>query len=132
MANGFAALEAHIARLHALGELTRRAAPAAADAVEGVLHRQIAAGVDPDGKAWAPRKDNGEQPLQHAADALAVVPLGTKVYCRLKGPEARHHRGTARGGIVRRILPVKGLPKPMERAITDAIVDVFNETMEAR
>lgn len=132
MANGFAELDAQIARLRAMGELPRRAAPAAAEAVEDVLHRQIAAGVDPNGKAWEPRQEDGEKPLRNAAQALAVVAVGTTVFARLKGPEARHHLGTAKGGTVRRILPVRGIPAPMARVIANALAEEFRQMMGVR
>jgi hypothetical protein len=132
VANGFAALDAQIARLQAVGDLPRRAAPAAAEAVEDELRRQIRAGVDPQGASWKPREEDGGKPLRNAAQALAVVPIGTTVLARLKGPEARHHKGTAKGGTIRRILPVSGLPLPWARAIKRALVEEFEQTMGVR
>lgn len=132
MANGFAALDAQIARLGELQELARAAAPACAEKLEEELHRQISAGVDPDGKPWEPRKDTGEQPLQGAAKALGVAAVGTTVFCRVRGPEARHSKGTARGGVVRRILPLSGLPARYAKAIKRGLTRQFEQTMGVR
>ena len=131
MADGFAELDAMLARIQAVADLPRRAAPAVAEALEDELHAQIARGEGPDGEKWAPRQDGGA-PLQNAAKALAVVPIGTTVFARLKGPEARHHRGIARGAVVRRILPVRGIPNPMVRAIKAALKREFEQTTGGR
>jgi hypothetical protein len=133
MASGHEALDAHIARLRTLGtSFVRDAAPEIADACRGVLERQIAAGVDPNGKPWPAKKDGEGKPLAHAADALVVVPVGTTVFMRLKGPEARHHKGIAKGGTVRRILPVVDIPAPMSRAITSVLNERFEVHMGGR
>lgn len=132
MSNGFSELDAQIERLQALEDFPRKAAPDVAEALEDELHAQIKRGEGPDGRPWEPRQEDGEKPLQNAAKALAVVPIGTTVFARLKGPEARHHKGTAKGGTIRRILPVKGIPNPMVRAIKRVLKDRFEQTMEAR
>lgn len=124
---GFAALDAHIARLRGL-DLARRAAPDAARAVQDELRRQIAAGVDPDGKPW-PRTQDGRKPLATAEKALAVGAVGTTIVLRLRGHVARHHRGIARGGIERQILPRRGIPQAMDRAIRRVLADHFREAM---
>lgn len=132
MSDGFSELDAQIARLQELEDLPRKVAPDVAQALEDELHAQIARGQGPDGRAWEPRQEDGGKPLRNAAKALAVVPIGTTVFARLKGPEARHHLGIAKGGVVRRILPVRGIPNPMVRAIKRVIVEHFQRTMEAR
>lgn len=132
MADGFAELEAQIARLQRVAELPRLAAPDVAEALQEELEAQIARGQGPDGEAWAPRQEDGGQPLRGAAQALGVAAVGTTVIARLKGPEARHHLGRAKGGIVRRILPVQGIPDPMTRAIKRVVTEKFEEVMEVR
>lgn len=128
MADGYAELDAYIARLRALPELARRAAPDVADAVRDELRRQITAGTDPTGRPWQ-RTEDGRQALATAADALTVGAHGTRVIMRLRGHIARHHLGRAKGGTVRRILPTAGIPAPMARAITRVLVDHFRGAM---
>lgn len=127
-ASAFAALDAQIARLGDLRELTRAAAPDAAREVERTLKEQIAAGTDAEGKAW-PRNEDGSQPLQTAAKSLTVVPVGATVFCRLTGHIARHHRGIARGGVERAIFPAKGIPPRMAARIRAVLARRFEATM---
>lgn len=129
MADGFAALQAQIERVRALEDLPRRAAPECALELKDELDGQIGRGEDPDGNKWPPRKDTGERPLQNAAKATTVAAVGTTVFCRVRGPEARHSKGRARGGVVRRILPVKGLPEHFARAIKRGLTTTFEQTM---
>lgn len=120
-AAGFAALDDMIARLKRLPQLAEQAAPAVARALEQELEQQITRGQTPDGRAWEPRKDGG-QPLRGAGKVLAVVAVGKTVYARLRGVEARHHLGRARGGIERQILP---------RAMTPRIADLVRRELVA-
>lgn len=129
MADGTAALNAHIARLRALPKLAREAAPDVAHELESELRKQIAAGEGPDGAKWEPRKDDGGKPLVGAAKALRIAAVGTTVIARLVGPEARHNSGRARGGVKRQILPSKQLPRPLVLAIKRVLTDRFRETM---
>ena len=123
-AAGFAALDAHIARIRALPGLAQRAAPDVAQALRDELRRQIAAGTDPDGRPWT-LTEAGRQALATAAAALTVGSSGVQVIMRLRGHVARHHLGRAKGGIVRRILPTAGIPAPLARAITAVLADHF-------
>lgn len=132
MANGFSELDAMIQRVQRIEGFVRDAAPDVAEALEDELHAQIARGEGPDGRKWAPRADDGGQPLRGAAKALAVVPVGTTIFARLKGPEARHHLGIAKGGTVRQILPVRNLPNPVVRAFKRVLRERFEQTMEVR
>lgn len=116
MTKGLAQLDAHIARVESLPRVLKSAAPDVAQAVEAELLRTIAAGTDPDGKAWKPRESGGK-PLATAGKALAVVPMGTRVYARLSGHIARHHRGIVKGAVARRILPGRKLPTKMAEAV---------------
>jgi hypothetical protein len=119
-------LDAMIATINKLPELGQRAAGDVALAVEAELHRTIAAGTTPDGKPWQLTKD-GARPLTGAAKALAVVPVGTTIYVRLTGPEARHHLGRGRGGVVRQVIPTKQIPAAMASAIRAEVTRHFNE-----
>lgn len=128
MADDYATLDAFIARVRELPELGRRAAPDVADACKLELHRQIAAGVDPDARAWQLTAD-GRKPLATAAAALTVGSQGATVIMRLRGHIARHHRGRAKGGIERRILPTTGIPTPMADRIREVLVRHFEQVM---
>src|SRR3954471_14793920 len=119
-------LDAMIATINKLPELGKRSAGDVALAVEAELRRTIASGTTPDGRPWQPTKD-GARPLAGAANALAVVPVGTTIYVRLTGPEARHHLGRGRGGIVREVIPTKTIPAAMASAIRAELVRHFGE-----
>ena len=124
--NDLAQLDAMIATIGKLPDLCKLAAGDVALAIENDLHRTIAAGTTPDGEAWKPTKD-GERPLTGAAKALAVVPVGTTIYVRLTGPEARHHLGRGRGGVVREVIPTKQIPAPMATAIRAQLAKHFEQ-----
>jgi hypothetical protein len=123
-AKAFAALDAQIAMVEGLGDLAASAAPDVADVVEKAFQRQIRAGTDAEGVAWQ-KTQEGKQPLETAGKALAVAPIGTRILCVLKGHIARHHRGTAKGGIVRAVFPERGIPGPMVTKIKAVLVDEF-------
>lgn len=129
MAKGFAELDAMIARVDGLRDFVRDAAPEVADACRSELERTIKAGTTPDGREWEPKKEGTGKPLANAANALAVVPVGKTVFMTLQGPEARHHRGTAKGGTMRQVLPVSEVPGPMAKAIRRVLVKRFREAM---
>ena len=124
-------LDAQIARLQAVANLPRLAAPACAAELRVVMERQVNAGVNPQGEEWAPRKKDGAQPMQNAAQALTVVPIGSKVFARLKGVEVLHHRGLAKGGVKRVVIPTREVPmsEPMVRAILSGLEETFDLTM---
>ena len=124
MATGMDQLDAMIATIGRLPELARTAAPDVAEAVKVELERTIAAGTTPDGKPWE-RTEDGRQPLQHAASALRVAAVGTTIYVRLTGPEARHHLGRARGGKVRQVIPTTEIPARMGDEVRKVLVKHF-------
>lgn len=126
MSAGLDKLDEMIARINALPGLAQRAAPDVAFAVEAELERTIGAGTTPDGEPWAPTKE-GARPLAGAAKALGVAAVGTTIVVRLTGPEARHHLGRARGGVVRQIIPTDKIPAPMATAIGDVLTRHFGE-----
>lgn len=128
MADGFAQLDAHIARLEALAAMPERAAPAVARGLEREILGNVRRGVSPDGKAWTPTQA-GNLPLQNTGSELAVVAVRSTVVARLTGIHARHHLGAVRGGIARPILPASALPVPMVSSITEALTSEFGSTM---
>lgn len=121
-----ATLDAKIAFLAELGRITDDVMPDVADDVREELHRTSAAGQDPYGEAWQAKKDGGT-PLVTAANHIKVAAIGKRVFCRVTGYIAKHHRGHARGGIERHVLPTDGLPKPMARRIKATVIARFRE-----
>jgi hypothetical protein len=131
VANSHAALDAHIRKLRALGQLSARAAPKVATALEHELLANVERGVGPDGKPWPPTED-GHLPLQGAGDSLSVRAVGTVVVARLTGIHAMHHRGAVRGGVRRPILPSGKIPEPVAKAIDRVVDEEFKRIMGAR
>ena len=121
-----AAFDRRLAQLDALAKLPRSAAPAIARAVELVQHETIAAGTDPQGRAW-PLTKTGEKPLQHAAAAVTVTPVDGAIVIAVEGHEALHDKGKARGHVRRQIIPSGALPRKMSAAIGDAVDQAFTE-----
>lgn len=119
------ALRAWVRKLRSLPELAKEAAPAVADAVEAVLHKQIASSVDPNG-APLQLTQQGAAPLTGAAKALHVGNIGSTVVARLTGPEARHSLGRAKGGIVRQIMPTE-LTDKLSEATVKAVEQAWEE-----
>jgi hypothetical protein len=126
MRDGNAELEAMITRIREIPNLARRAAPEAAKAVKRELDATIAEGTSPTGEKWAPRKSDGGKPLAHASEALTVAPIGTRVFCKLSGVEARHDSGRVKGGTIRKIIPGSGIPPKIADAIGEVLDREFN------
>lgn len=106
-------------------ELVQGAAPEVAKALESDIQGSIAAGRAPDGAAWQLKKDGGK-PLQNAGSHVTVDVVGTVVLVKLTGDDVRHHKGTARGGIRRQVLPTRKIPESVSRAISK----VFGKTFQ--
>jgi len=119
--DALALVGAQIARLHAAGQAAEEAAPDVAQALRRELDANIAAGVDPGGKAWQPTAD-GHKPLRGAADNLSVRAIGRIIVARLTGYHARHHFGDVRGGVQRQILPSRSQLGPLLRATRDVVM----------
>lgn len=124
---GMAELDAMIARVRSLRGLATRAAPDVAAAIEAELHATIAAGTTPGGTAWQLTRD-GRTPLTGAAKALGVAAVGSTIYVRLTGVEARHHLGRARAGIERQVIPRELSPR-MAAAVHDVLARHFAEAV---
>lgn len=130
--SGHAAIDRMIAGLEALpGHLTSAAAPELATALEVELRSQIASGVGPDGKSWAPTRD-GAQALPNAARDLEVSASGKLVIATLGGVHARHHFGAVKGGVRRQILPSSGVPATVARAFESVLNDRFARATGSR
>lgn len=127
MADGFAQLDAMIAKMRALGTMTKDAAPDVAAAFEAELRGLLAGGQSPDGAPWQPTKA-GTQPLKGAPGAVYVRAVGTVVLARLSGHHVFHHYGTSKDPR-RRILPVRGLPASLGAAIKAGLVKWWGQEM---
>lgn len=68
-------------------------AAAALGEVDAHVTSTIAAGTDPKGKAWAPRKADGGKPLQNARAHVDVRLAGASVVVELEGYHNFHHYG---------------------------------------
>lgn len=125
MADGHAVMQQWIDMLRGLpAALVQQSAPAVAQALAAEINADVAAARSPDGEAWAPKKDGGRA-LQNAAQQVTVDVVGTVILAKLKGPEVRHHKGTARGGIRRQILPTRKIPDNVSRAIRSVFATNF-------
>jgi hypothetical protein len=83
--------------------LTVEAAPEIADALREHVVKTIDAGTTPDGVPWKPT-EKGTQPLRDAARNVFAFAIGSYVYIRVTGIEARHHLGTVKGRVKRQII----------------------------
>lgn len=124
-----AELDAMIAKIRRIPEIAKRAAPDVAEALRATILETINAGTTPEGEPWAPRKEDGGRPLAGAARALKVAPIGTRIFVRIAGPEARQHLGRARGGVRRGIIPTSLTPRMAER-VREVLARHFREIVE--
>lgn len=130
-AAGFASLGQMLETIRSLPRaLVVDAAPEVAQAMRDHLIDTIEAGTTPDGVSWAPRAKDGKTPLRNAARNVFAAALGSYVYIRVTGPEARHHLGTGKGRVKRQII-FEGtkLPAPVVREIQAIIARRFEQHM---
>jgi hypothetical protein len=121
-------LQAMIAKIIELPNLGKKAAPDVAKVMRRDIEGTIARGTTSEGHPWKHTQE-GEKPLQHAADALRVAAIGDVIYTRIVGVEARHHKGHVKGGLKRTILPVKKVPPRMAALIQKVLSDAFLEAV---
>jgi hypothetical protein len=108
--DGMAALDGFIARLRALSANGRdEAAREAAPLVMAAARATAAAGTDPYGKPWRPRRD-GKRAIPEAASAVDAVARGPVIQIRVARGAAIQHR--LADGAGRRILPDPSQPLP--------------------
>lgn len=122
-------LDEMIARIRKIPAIAKDSAPEAAGEMLRTIRETIAAGTDCDGKPWAPRQDDGGRPLKNAAAAVKVAPIGARIFARVYGPEAKHHLGRARGGIIRGIIPTH-LTDTLAERIRAVFVRRFDTTVK--
>jgi len=130
MADGFALLDAQIAKVRNLGRLAELTAKKAAPLVLEAVQKTTRAGKTPDGVPWPAKKDGG-QALVHAADHLSASAEGSIVILTLTGKaEVVHNSGDKRNP-KRQILPDAGagLPTIIAEAVRRASAEAFAEIM---
>lgn len=119
--------------LQRLPHLAEEAAPLIADEFRKQTAENIAAGRNPYGDSWRPKKDGG-RPLVKAMKAITVKVMGTVILIVLEGVEAMHHIGNARGyhggsgkqgGFRRTIIPTGAIPGPFRGRIRVALSETF-------
>jgi len=131
--DGNAALESMIARMRGLEGFEAAVAREAAPLVEAAARQTAAAGTDPAGAAWAPKKSGGRA-LANAATKITAVPRGARVDIVLEGVEVYHQHGVEGGPPKRKIIPDVGDPVPpaIAAALHEGASRVFARTMGAR
>jgi hypothetical protein len=125
--NADEALGAMVARLRALPNAVDAVMPELVDATREYLQDCYARGVDPaDGKPWLPTQIGRKPRL--TGSSLKVAADGHTIFASLRGHDARHSLGTARGGKRRGMLPqamppelAKRFKVIIERAMREAV-----------
>lgn len=131
--SGEKSLQQMIASLQRLGQIDDTAAPDCARAVLEVLKDNCRKHVDPYGKKWAPRKEDGKPALDGADETLRVGAVENKIIIRTTGPNARHHLGKGTGHVVRKQIPdQRRLPDNINEALLEAVANIFNQTVRPK
>lgn len=116
-------IEDFVADMKKLGTFDEDLARLAAPAIEAAAKKNVAAGMDPEGKPWKAKKD-GSQPLKNAAAHVSATANGTVVELVVEGVEAYHQRFKEDGAHPRRqLIPDEGDPIPPY--IADALDSVI-------
>lgn len=123
-------IDAMIARLRDIAGAADRVADAAAVALRAEWEAQIARGEFPSGAPW-PKTADGSQALQGAAKALSVDARGPVVVAQLRGHVALHHMGAARGGVLRQILPNRGIPPRLVAVLQRVAAEEWERVRDA-
>ena len=109
---GDVALAQMIRSLERVPGALREAMPKLGNVVKKNLVAANAAGVSPDDVPYQ-RTEEGLVPLRGGARAFRIKTVGTRIFAKVVGVEARHSLGTARGRIERPMLPLGDVPKDM-------------------
>lgn len=110
-----------------LEQFAERGAAASAPLVEAAARKTAAAGVDPYGSPWAPKKHGG-RPLVNAAEHVHARAVGRFVVLELEGPEVWHEEG-AQGKPVRRVIPDVEVPDAIAEAVDQGCARAFDAIM---
>lgn len=128
-ADGHAKLRAMIDRCRELpSELVKRAVPDIAHALKDDITNTASAGLTPDEEPWQEKQD-GERALVGVEQDVEVTFSGSTILATLSGKFVRHHKGTARGGIRRQVLPTRKIPDSVTRAIGTVLRRHFSAIM---
>lgn len=114
-------------QIRGLEHLPELAAERAAPLVEAEAKKTAAAGTDPYGVAWPPKK-NGKPALVRAADHVTARAVASYVVIELDGPEVFHEMG-AQEKPVRRVIPDIEVPPAISAAMDRGCELAFNEIM---
>jgi len=118
-------IEDFIADMKKLGTFDEELARLAAPVIEAAAKKNVAAGLDPEGKPWKAKKD-GSQALKNAADHVSATASGTVVELVVEGVETYHQRFKEDGAHPRRqLIPDEGDPIPSY--IADALDSVLEQ-----
>lgn len=120
-----------IRKLQELKHLPERAAPAVAQALEDEIVSAVERQQGPTGEAWKSGRE-GKPMLQNVRKHLEVRAVDGAVLATLTGHYVRHSRGAVRGKVKRQILPTRGLPDAVSKAIARVIAGEFKQTMGAK
>jgi hypothetical protein len=124
-------LEEMIATFRRLENFPEEAAKRAAPLVDAAVKRTASAGQDPDGKAWAQKKD-GSQALKNVADHITTKAFGPVIRQTLPAPDAYHHFGTKRTPR-RQVLPDAGagtIPDSVFQALLKGATEAFDDAIK--
>lgn len=127
-----ATIEEMIGSLNALSAIDKRTAALAAPRIEEALKKSAAAGMSPDGEAWAPAKKTGKPTMVNAAKAISTKAFGNVIRTTLTGPEVFHQYGV-RGEPRRKVIPdTNTTPDIVADALDEASAQAFEELTGTR
>lgn len=127
--DGDITLDRMIESLQKTPDVLEELMPKLASAVKRYLVEANAAGVTPDGVPYQRTKD-GHVPLRNGAKAISVTARGTTLVARVRGVEALHSIGAARGQIERPMLPAGDAPGDMLDALSKIVEKNLQEILE--
>jgi hypothetical protein len=127
MSGASEALAAFTARVRSLAGFPALVAKEAEPLVDAAIKSTVRAGLEPDGRAWTPKKDGG-RPLEHAADHIRTEARGARIDVTLTGVETFHHHGVKGGAPARPILPKAGeMPPQIFAALEQGAARAWNK-----
>jgi len=128
-------LDGMIGAMRDLAGFDERVAALAAPKLEAAARARASEGVDPQGRAWAPRKSDGGRALANAAAAIRAESAGATAALVVTGPEYWHQTAKDGGALPqRKMIPAPGdeLPPELRAACDEASAAAFEEATGAR
>lgn len=125
--SGSADIRRMIRKIKRIPGMAEREAPACAEAVDGVIRADLAAGRSPDGQAWAPTRKEGRRALPNASDAITTRAVGTTIISAAPFPYSQHQRGNKRM-VARPVMP-QGMTPKIAAAINATLSRAFQKDM---